>query len=99
MKLLLILSIVLSSLVCHGQKKINYIITAEANALMCPFLSPKLMSSIEKNGGKSVVKTKELTLLFYCEQSNVLSEARILELVDNLGYDPRMFKVEMKEEE
>ena len=66
---------------------------------MCPFLSPKLMSSIEKNGGKSVVKTKELALLFYCEQSNVLSEARILELVDNLGYDPRMFKVEMKEEE
>ena len=99
MKLLLILSIVLSSLVCHGQKKTNDIITAEANALMCPFLSPKLMSSIEKNGGKSVVKTKELTLLFYCEQSNVLSEARILELVDNLGYDPRMFKVEMKEEE
>ena len=99
MKLLLILSIVLSSLICHGQKKTNYIIKAEANALMCPFLSPKLMSSIEKNGGKSVVKTKELTLLFYCEQSNVLSEARILELVDNLGYDPRMFKVEMKEEE
>ena len=99
MKLLLILSIVLSSLVCHGQKKTNYIITAEANALMCPFLSPKLISSIEKNGGKSVVKTKELNLLFYCEQNNVLSEARILELVDNLGYDPRMFKVEMKEEE
>ena len=99
MKIILITILFFSALTGYSQKHTNYIITAEANALMCPFLSPKLISSIEKNGGKSVVKTKELTLLFYCEQSNVLSEARILELVDNLGYDPRMFKVEMKEEE
>ncbi len=99
MKIILITILFFSALTGYSQKHTNYIITAESNALMCPFLSPKLMSSIEKNGGKSVVKTKELTLLFYCEQSNVLSEARILELVDNLGYDPRMFKVEMKEEE
>lgn len=99
MKTIIFAILVSLSFIGHSQKHTNYIITAESNALMCPFLSPKLMSSIEKNGGKSVVKTKELTLLFYCEQSNVLSEARILELVDNLGYDPRMFKVEMKEEE
>lgn len=99
MKILIFVSLVLFATVGFSQKKTRYLITAEANALMCPFLSPKLISSIEKNGGKSVVKTKELTLLFYCEQGNVLSEARILELVDNLGYDPRMFKVEMKEEE
>jgi hypothetical protein len=99
MKTIIFALLVSLSFIGYSQKHTNYIITAESNALMCPFLSPKLISLIEKNGGKSVVKTKELTLLFYCEQSNVLSEARILELVDNLGYDPRMFKVEMKEEE
>jgi hypothetical protein len=99
MKILLVVTVIFCSLISYSQKKTNYIITAEANALMCPFLSPKLISSIEKNGGKSVVKTKELSLLFYCEKSTVLTEARILELVDDIGYDPRMFKVEMKEEE
>jgi hypothetical protein len=99
MKIILITILFLCALTGYSQKHTNYVVSAQSNALMCPFLSPKLIALIEKNGGKSVVKTKELTLLFYCEQSNVLSEARILELVDNLGYDPRMFKVEMKEEE
>lgn len=99
MKILILVAFIVFSTVSFSQKKTRYVITAEANALMCPFLSPKLISLIEKNGGKSVVKTKELTLLFYCDEQNLLSEEKILEFVDNIGYDPRSFKVAMKLED
>ena len=97
MKRISFICLLLSLNFSFGQKT-NYTISAEANALMCPFLSPKLMTALENKGAKDMFKTTDLKLTFYCLPNEKISTEKILELVENIGYDPKQFKIETKEE-
>lgn len=97
MKKIIFIGLLFSVSICFGQKT-NYIISANANALMCPFLSPKLMIALEKKGAKDILKTTDLKLTFYCLANEKISNEKILELVENIGYDPKQFKIETTEE-
>jgi hypothetical protein len=77
----------------HAQSKVNYTITAEAHALMCPFLSPKLMELLTKKGAQSVIKDEQLALHFHTTKKDELSDEFILKLVDEIGYEPKHFKI------
>ena len=43
-------------------------------------------------------KTTDLKLTFYCLTNEKISTEKILELVENIGYDPKQFKIETTEE-
>jgi hypothetical protein len=81
-----------------GQKKITYTVTADAHALMCPFLSPKFMDLLTKKGAEGIYKDSTLAVHFTTTKEATLSDEYILKLVDEIGYDPRMFKIARKEE-
>jgi hypothetical protein len=81
-----------------AQTKIQYTVTAEAHALMCPFLSPKLMDLLTKKGAEGIYKDQQLAVHFTTSKDAPLSDELILTLVDEIGYDPRLFKVARKEE-
>ena len=80
-----------SYLTCSSQ--INYKITAEAKSLMCPYLSPKFMSLLEKEGAKKMLKHEDYSIPFQMDNEKSISEKRILELVDLVGYEPKLFKI------
>jgi len=82
----------------QGQKKITYTVTADAHALMCPFLSPKFMDLLTKKGAEGIYKDSTLAVHFTTSKEATLSDEYILKLVDEIGYDPRMFKIARKEE-
>ena len=82
---------VLSYLTCTSQ--INYKVTAEAKSLMCPFLSPKFMSLLEKEGAKKMLKHEDYSITFQMDNEKSISEKRILELVEIVGYEPKLFKI------
>ncbi len=73
---------------------VKYVLTAEARALMCPFLSPKLIESLEKKGATDVFKDEELKLHFTTNKENELSDEVIFKLIDLVGYEPKNFKIE-----
>jgi hypothetical protein len=81
-----------------AQTKIQYTVTAEAHALMCPFLSPKFMDLLTKKGAEGIYKDEQLAVHFTTSKDAPLSDELILTLVDEIGYDPRLFKVARKEE-
>jgi len=91
---------VLTALAIHAtaQKTIKYTVTADAHALMCPFLSPKFMDLLTKKGAESIYKDSTLAVHFTTPKENGLTDDFILKLVDEIGYDPRMFKIARKEE-
>ena len=82
---------VLSYLTCTSQ--INYKVTAQAKSLMCPYLSPKFMSLLEKEGAKKMLKHEDYSITFQMDNEKSLSEKRILELVEIVGYEPKLFKI------
>lgn len=77
----------------YAQSKVNYTLSAEAHALMCPFLSPKLMDLITRKGATNVVRDEQMQLHFTTNIQTDWTDAFILDLVDQIGYDPKMFKV------
>jgi hypothetical protein len=81
-----------------GQKKVVYTISAEAHALMCPHLSPKLMALLTKKGAEGIYKDDQLLLHFTTSKEAELSDAYILQLVDQIGYEARHFKIQRTEE-
>jgi len=81
-----------------AQEKVNYTITAEAHALMCPFLSPKLMELLTKKGAEAIYKDEQLALHFYTAKSGEMSDDFILKLVEEIGYETRMFTIVRKYE-
>ncbi|MFM7663657.1 MAG: hypothetical protein ACKO68_03920 [Bacteroidota bacterium] len=81
-----------------AQTKIQYTVTAEAHALMCPFLSPKFMDLLTKKGAEGIYKDEQLAVHFTTPKDSPLSDELIMTLVDEIGYDPRLFKVARKEE-
>ena len=82
----------------QGQNKINYTVTADAHALMCPFLSPKFMDLLTRKGAEGIYKDSTLAVHFTTPKEKGLTDDFILKLVDEIGYDPRMFKIARKEE-
>jgi hypothetical protein len=56
------------------------------------------MTALENKGAKDMFKTTDLKLTFYCLSNEKISPEKILELVENIGYDPKQFKIETKEE-
>lgn len=81
-----------------SQTKIQYTITAEAHSLMCPFLSPKFMDLLTKKGAEGIFKDEQLAVHFTTAKEAPISDELIMTLVDEIGYDPRLFKVTRKEE-
>ncbi|MFM7638015.1 MAG: hypothetical protein ACKO6A_08175 [Bacteroidota bacterium] len=73
---------------------VKYVLSAEARALMCPFLSPKLIEALEKKGAEQVYKDEELKLHFKTKKENELSDEAILKIIDFVGYDPKYFKID-----
>jgi hypothetical protein len=73
---------------------VKYVLSAEARALMCPFLSPKLIEALEKKGAEQVYKDEELKLHFTTKKENELSDEVILKVIDLVGYDPKYFKID-----
>jgi len=93
----LLLLIILPSY-SFSQTKIQYTVSAEAHALMCPFLSPQFMALLGKNGAEEVYKDDQLQVHFYTSMDKKLSNERIFQLVDQIGYDPKLFKITQVEE-
>ena len=91
----ILLIFVISSSICFSQ--INYKFTAEAKSLMCPYLSPKFMSLLEKEGAKKMLKHEDYSITFQMDNEKSISEKRILELVDIVGYEPKLFKIIINE--
>lgn len=87
----ILLIFVISSSICFSQ--INYKVTAEAKSLMCPYLSPKFMSLLEKEGAKKMLKHEDYSITFQMDNEKSISEKRILELVEIVGYEPKLFKI------
>jgi hypothetical protein len=81
-----------------AQTKIQYTVTAEAHALMCPFLSPKFMDLLTKKGAEDIYKDEQLAVHFTTTKEAPMSDELIMTLVDEIGYDPRLFKVARIEE-
>lgn len=75
-----------------------YDLFGSAHALMCPFLSPKLQNKLEIEGGKSFIKTEDLHLIFKVPADKPISEERVMELVEKIGYEPAKFSLLIRNE-
>lgn len=82
----------LSSLT-YSQTKIQYTVSAEAHALMCPFLSPKLMELLAKKGAAELSKDDQMILHFTTTKEEEMSDEFIFGLIDNIGYESKNFKI------
>jgi hypothetical protein len=94
---LIIFSITLHFL-SFSQKVVHYTLSAEAHALMCPFLTPQLMELLSQKGAIDVKRNDQMQLLFYTKKENELSDELIFKLVDQIGYEVKNFSVARKEE-
>jgi hypothetical protein len=56
------------------------------------------MALLGKNGAEEVYKDDQLQVHFYTSKDKKLSDERILQLVDQIGYDPKLFKITRVEE-
>ena len=77
----------------NSSDSLLYDLFGEAHALMCPFLSPQLQKKIEKEGGRSFIKTSDLHLIFKVPSSSPISTERIMQLVDKTGYESKNFRL------
>jgi len=93
-KQLLIAAILISTCSLFGQSKMNYSISAEAHALMCPFLSPQLMKQLTLKGAENIYKDDQSILHFTTAIDKQILDDTILKLVDNVGYEAKYFKIE-----
>jgi hypothetical protein len=93
MKTLLFVFIVVSANISFSQNTIKYAIHGEAHALMCPFLSPKLMDHLTKKGAVGIYKDENLLVHFTTSKENELSDEIILKIIDEIGYEPKNFKI------
>lgn len=73
--------------------KVRYTISASANALMCPFLSPQLMSKLTTSGADSIYKDDKLILHFITSKEKELVDFEINKMIEAVGYQSRNFKI------
>lgn len=76
-----------------AQTKLHYTLSAEAHALMCPYLSPKLMELLSKKGATDLSKDAQMQLHFYTTKENELSDTLIFDLIDQIGYEAKNFSI------
>ena len=81
-----------------SQKLVQYTLSAEAHALMCPFLSPQLMELLTKKGALDVKRNDQMQLIFYTKKEHEFTDEFIFNLVDQIGYEAKNFSVARKEE-
>ncbi len=67
--------------------------SAEAHALMCPFLSPQLMDRLSKKGAQDVRKNESLQLLFTTTKEQELTDETLFKLIDAVGYESKNFTI------
>jgi hypothetical protein len=72
---------------------VKYTLFGEAHALMCPFLSPKLMDLLTKKGAEGIYKDESLLVHFTTSKEKELSDELIFKLIDEIGYEPKNFKI------
>ena len=80
--------LIIQSSYSFSQTKIKYTVSAEA----------QFMTALGKNGAEDVYKDEQLQVHFYTSIDRKLSDERILQLVDQIGYDPKLFKITRVEE-
>ena len=73
--------------------KVRYTISASANALMCPFLSPQLMEKLTTSGADSIFKDDKLILHFITSKEKELVDIEINKMIEAVGYQSRNFKI------
>lgn len=77
----------------YSQNTVKYSLYGEARALMCPFLSPKLMDLLTKKGAEGIYKDESLLVHFTTSKERELSDELIFKLIDEIGYEPKNFKI------
>ena len=77
----------------YSQNPVKYSLYGEARALMCPFLSPKLMDLLTKKGAEGIYKDENLLVHFTTSKERELSDELIFKLIDEIGYEPKNFKI------
>ncbi len=93
MKFIILSGFLLISNFFISQNRVKYTLYGEAHALMCPFLSPKLMDLLTKKGAEGIFKDQNLLVHFTTTKENELSDEIILKLIDDIGYEPKNFTI------
>ena len=78
--------------------KVRYEVSASANALMCPFLSPQLMEKLTTSGADSIYKDDKLILHFITSKEKELDDIEINKMIEAVGYQSINFKILRKYE-
>ena len=93
MKSIILISFLFITNFYFSQKTVKYSLYGEARALMCPFLSPKLMDLLTKKGAEGIYKDESLLVHFATSKERELSDELIFKLIDEIGYEPKNFKI------
>jgi hypothetical protein len=72
---------------------VSYDLFGESHALMCPFLSPQLISKLKSQGGVHFQRTSDYHLLFKTSRSGFISPSLILDMVERTGYERDKFLI------
>ncbi len=78
--------------------KVRYEVSASANALMCPFLSPKLMDKLSKSGADSLYRDDKLILHFITTKDKEIQDVEINKIIEGTGYQSKNFRINRKYE-
>ena len=70
---------------------VTYDLFGEGHALMCPFLSPQLISRIKQEGGRSFIRTSDYHLIFKTSDEGFIAVSRVLDMVQLVGYERKNF--------
>ena len=88
-----ILCLFITTLVFSQTKK--YEVSAEGNALMCPFMGPRLTKQLEAIGVVNLTKSPTHVWYFEMNETAVIDRSKLLEIVQKVGYNPSMFHVKI----
>jgi hypothetical protein len=89
-----ILCLFITTLVFSQTKK--YEVTAEGNALMCPFMGPRLTKQLESFGAINLTKSPTHVWNFEIAEAAAIDSSKILEIVQKVGYNPTTFRVKIE---
>jgi hypothetical protein len=73
----------------------QYEISAKDNALMCPFMGPRLTKQLESIGAVNILKSPTHVWTFEIPESKEIDKSKLLETVQRVGYNPSIFYVKI----
>jgi hypothetical protein len=88
-----ILCLFITTLIFSQTQK--YEVTAEGNALMCPFMGPRLTKQLESIGAVNLTKSPTHVWNFEIVETAEIDKTKILEIVQKVGYNPTTFHVKI----